>query len=292
MKNPRDVKIARGAEYFTTLVSVSLLLFIIGAMALLYVAADNETRTIKEKLELSMVMTDSTDNATAAKVLDVVKKEPYVNTARLITREEALENWTKTTGENLSEIFGTNPLSPEIAVTLKAAYSSKTQINNIASKLGKMSNVEGVAIPDSDMIEGMNANISRISLILGILALALVVISFVLINNTVHLSIYSRRFSIHTMQLVGATNNFIRRPLLIANAIVGLISGILSSGVLALVIYFCITDGVIEIGKTLLWEEAGMIFASITMAGILICLLSAWISATRYLRKEYSALFK
>jgi len=106
-------------------------------MVLLYVAADNETRTIKEKLELSMVMTDSTDNATAAKVLDVVKKEPYVNTARLITREEALDNWTKTTGENLSEIFGTNPLSPEIAVTLKAAYSSKAQINNIASKLGK-----------------------------------------------------------------------------------------------------------------------------------------------------------
>jgi cell division transport system permease protein len=292
MKNPKEVKLSRGAVHITTMVSVSLLLLIIGAVSLLGIAANHETRRLKENVELNIVMCDTVSDAQASALMEDVRRQPYINTISLIDKATALKNWTADTGEDLEALFGFNPLSPEIRFTLTADYASAKSVNAICATLGKLPGVESVAAPDAEMVDAMNKHISHIILAMGCVALMLVVISFVLINNTVHLSIYSKRFTIHTMQLVGATNGFVRRPLLKSNLVVGILAGVLASAILAGVMASTDSLFMANIARFIPWEEAGVVFAGIIAAGALICVAAAFISATRYLRKDYDELFR
>lgn len=292
MKNNKEVKIPYWAAHLTTIVSVTLVLLIIGVIALISAGAANESRRLKEQIEISVIMADSISDARAALTLDSIRTKPYVLSARLITKEEALRNWTADTGEDLQQLFGVNPLSPEICFSVKAEYADRAGMSRIESEMKRYSGVEGVGAPDSEMVESMNANIGRLTIVLGIIALVLVVISFVLINNTVHLAIYSRRFTIHTMQLVGATDGFIRRPLVVQNMLSGVLAGAIASGVLAAAIAGAAGAGAVDITKSVGWPEAILIFAALIVAGALICTIAAAISTSRYLRKDYDELFK
>lgn len=292
MKNNKEVKIPYWAAHLTTIVSVTLVLIIIGVIALASVSAANESRRLKEQIELNVIMADSVTNQKAAAVLEQIKKQPYVNSARLITKEEALKNWTADTGEDLQQLFGVNPLSPEISFTVKADYADQNNMNRISASIKAMPEVEGVGTPDSEMVESMNRNIENLTLILGGVALVLIVISFVLINNTVHLAIYSRRFTIHTMQLVGATNGFIRRPLILQNMLSGVIAGLVASGAIAACIAAAQEAGSVNLSALVSWEAAAVVFAGLIVTGALICMTAAWISASRYLHKDYDELFK
>lgn len=288
MKNPKEVKLSRGAVYLTTVVSVSLLLLIIGAVALLGIAADRETQRLKENVELSIVLKDSVGDSCAAVIMDSVARLPYINTTRLVTKEQALRNWNEDTGEDLQQLFGVNPLSPEIVFTLKAAFTGERQMAAVKEQLERSPEVEGVAAPDARFVDAMNRNITTALWILCALAAVLVAISFVLINNTVHLTIYSRRFTIHTMQLVGASDAFVRRPLLSGNFTVGVISGLIASGALA-----CAMAALpAQMAALVSWQAQCVVYASLVVAGGLICLIAAYLSSTRYLRKSYDELFK
>lgn len=292
MKENKEVKISFAASHLTTIVSVTLVLLIIGLIAFSGIGASSETRRLKEKLELNVVTVDSTTDVRAAELAERIKTNPWAGNVRVIGKSEALRIWVEQTGENLEELFGVNPLSPEISVTLKNEYASSAQISAIKNYLSRLPDVEGVAQPDAEMVESMNANIEKISWILGSVALALIIISFVLINNTVHLGIYSRRFTIHTMQLVGATDNFIRRPLISSNMFSGTISGLIASGILLGALAGADGTGIEDICSLISWEAAFIVCASLIAIGAVICAVAAWISSTRYLRKDYDRLFK
>lgn len=292
MKGNKDVKISYFAAHFTTIISVTLVLIIVGVIALLAVGAERESRSLKEKIELNVVMSDFVSDAQAAILYNRLAKMPYVKKAELITKKMALNNWTEETGENLEELFGVNPLSPEISFSLNADYTSPDAIRKITSDISKIQGVEGVAVPDTDMVEAMNRNIEGLTLVLGVIAIVLIAISFVLINNTVHLTIYSRRFTIHTMQLVGASNNFIRRPFILNNMLSGVLSSIVASGVLAGGLWYLQSSAIPEIHGFFDWTVASVIFVGLVMAGTLICGISAWIASSRYLRKKYDELFR
>lgn len=292
MKTNKEVKISYWASHLTTIVSVTLVLLIIGTMALIGIAAAGETRSLKEKIELSVVTADSVTDTQAGALLAEIKKRPYVNSARLITRKQALDNWTKQTGENLEEVFGVNPLSPEIAFTLKEEYTAPDRMNAISRSLSGLPGVEGVAVPDAEMVKSMNENIEKFSWILGGIAAVLLVISFVLINNTVHLTVYSRRFTIHTMQLVGATNWFITRPIIRSNMLSGIISGIAASGILAAALAGAGSTRLLDTGRLVPPLTEGILFAGLLLAGAVICSLAAWIAAAKYLRRDYDRLFR
>ena len=152
--------------------------------------------------------------------------------------------------------------------------------------------VEAVAAPDAEMVDTMNTNIEKAAYVLGGIALVLLVISFVLINNTVHLTIYSRRFTIHTMQLVGATNGFIRRPIVGNNLLSGVLAGLLASAVMAAAMLGAPRMGYGHLGTLVPWWQFGAIAAALVIAGALICSVAAIAATNRYLRKDYDELFK
>lgn len=292
MKGNKEVKIPYWAAHLTTIISVTLVLMIVGVIALISISAHTESRRLREQVELNAVMSDSSNNADAQKVLKFVASQPYALKAKLISKEAALKNWTAETGENLEELFGVNPLTPEVSFTVKSDYASEAGVTKICRQLAALPGVEGVAAPDTGMLTAMNHNIEQLSWILGGVALALVIISLVLINNTVHLSVYSRRFTIHTMQLVGATGGFIRRPFVLNNLLSGVIAGVLASGLLAASLAAASRAGIEDLADLIPWGLAIAVFACLIVVGALICALAAMVSTTRYLRKDYDDLFK
>lgn len=292
MKNQKEVKISYWAAHLTTVVSVTLVLLILGIIAIISVTAATETRRLRERIELSAVMADSVSDASAKQLASKLKAQPFAAKVGVVTKEQALKNWTAETGENLQELFGVNPLSPEITISLKADYTSPQRVSEVAKLLASEPGVETVAAPDTEMVAGMNRNIRTLSIILGVIALVMLVISFVLINNTVHLTVYSRRFTIHTMQLVGATNGFIRKPFVLNNLSAGVLSGLVATLLLAGAVMASPWLGLENMESMLPWPTFLIIAGGLVVIGSLICTLSASIATTRYLHKDYDELFK
>lgn len=292
MKNNKEVKISYWAAHLTTIVSVTLVLVIIGIIALITVGAASETRRLLERLEVSVVMADSVSDEQAAATARVFDAAPYAHSVRMISKKEALRNWKNDTGEDLESLFGVNPLSPEVTFSIKADYSSHTRLDSIEKAAMALPGVDSVALPDSTMVENMNRNIERFAIILGIIALVMVTISFVLINNTVHLAIYARRFTIHTMQLVGATNAFIRSPFVISNMLTGLIAGLIASGIMAVSLVLAPQAGFNDVADYISWGVYGIVSGGMIVIGVFLCGLAAWIATSRYLGKDYDELFR
>lgn len=292
MKQEKEARLSYWAHHLTTVVSVTLVLLLIGIIAVIWIGADAETRRLKERIELSVIMSDTVPPAVAARIADELRNQPYAQNIKVISKEEALEAWKKDTGEDLMELFGVNPLSEEVTFGVKAEYASVSRIKEIEKKLSVLPGVEAVSSPEGTMIDAMNENIEQITVILGIVAIVMLVISFVLINNTVHLTIYSRRFSIHTMKLVGATHGFIRRPIILNNMLAGLIAGVAAAGILAIVMAASRQSGLPDIADFVGWGTYGFVAGAIVAAGMLLCAFASWIAAGRYLRSDYNDLFK
>lgn len=292
MKPQKEVKISNWAAHTTTGVSVTLALLTLGLIAMIWIAATSESRRMMEKIEISVVMADSIGDDRAKAICEAIEKTKFANNVRLITRQEALDNWKDATGEDLEHVFGVNPLSPEVSFTVAAEYSTVKGIESVRRSVSAVAGVAEVGTPDSRLIETMNNNIRRLTLGFTILAAIMLVISFVLINNTVRLSIYSRRFTIHTMQLVGATDGFIRRPFITSNAMVGAISGLVAGCLLSGGLALGSRMGMPELASLVGWTWMGILDACLIAVGALICGLAALLATTRHLRQDYGELFK
>lgn len=292
MKPQKEVRISNCAAHMTTGVSVTLAILTLGIIALIWIAATTESRRVMEQLEISVIMADSISDNRALQVCEAIGKQPFSVNAEFISKKQALRNWQDATGEDLERTFGVNPLSPEVAFTVKNEYTSSDAIAKIKDAVAAIDGVVEVAVPDDEIIDAMNANIRRLTLGLTILAAVMLVISFVLINNTVRLSIYSRRFTIHTMQLVGATDGFIRRPFVMANALVGALSGLVASGLIAAVFAVIPRLGFVDLTRLVGWDMMALLSGALILTGTLICAPAAALATTRHLGQDYEELFK
>ncbi len=217
---------------FTSIISVALLLVILGVVAVFMIAGRNLSDSIKSNVGFAVVVEP---NAPDAQVLDLKRyfnDAQYVASAKYISADDALAAWQSDTGEDLMELLGANPLYGEFDVRLKPVYANPDSLAAITAEVAPMPGVLSVEV-QKEMIDNINSNIRKISLVLIIIAFALVFISFALINNTVQLSVYSKRFLIHTMKLVGATAGFIRRPFVISSVINGIIAAIVAEIILS-----------------------------------------------------------
>lgn len=292
MKPQKEVKITGWASHLTTGVSVTLALLTLGLIAVVWIAAASESRRLMEKIEISVVMADTVGDNRAMSICDNIKKLPFAFNVRYISRQKALENWKAATGEDLEHVFGVNPLSPEVAFTVSGDYSSVAAIDAVKNSVASIPGVAEVGIPDNALLETMNSNIRKLTLGFTVMAIVMLIISFVLISNTVRLSIYSKRFTIHTMQLVGATDGFIRRPFILANALVGGISGLVAAAVLSVLLALCPEMGFDELPDLVTWKWMFTIDAALVCVGALICALAAAVATTRHLSQDYEDLFR
>lgn len=292
MKNQKEFKISFWAAHATTIVSVTLVLLIVGIIAMITISADRETRRLREQIEITVIIADSISENAGQRLLSDIKRQPYCRDAVLVTAREALEQWKQDTGEDLEALFGVNPLTPEVTFHLKAEYTSAENIAKISQQLSAVKGIDEVVTPDSGMVSAMNSNISRLTTILAIIAAVMLVVSFVLINNTVHLTIYARRFTIHTMQLVGATNGFIRMPIILQNMLAGVVAALLADGMMAIALASAPRAGLDDIAGYLGWPTFGIIAGGIVLVGALLCAVAASISSASYLRKDYDKLFR
>ena len=213
--------------WISTVISISLVLLLVGIAALLLVNARSVSDYFKENMQVSVVFRQDVSEADALAWQSRLDGLPCIRSTEFISREQGLSEMQSMLGEDFLAVFETAPVPLSVDVTLRAEYVSPDSLDVVRTAIGDSPLVEEV-VWQTSLVEALNANLRKIALVLGVFILLLMVISFALIGNMVRLSIYARRFTIHTMQLVGATKGFIRAPFLVQSAFQGLFAALLA----------------------------------------------------------------
>ena len=274
---------------FNSIVSISLVLLLTGIMLVLGLVANRLSQHVKENITLSVIVDDEMHLPDVKMFQQRLEASPWVKSVEYVDKESALKDLTENLGENPEDFLGYNPLLASFDVFLKADYANTDSINVIEKALKLNKGVEDV-IYRKDLVHLVNENVRRISVILLVLAFFLTIISFSLIRNTVRLMIYSKRFLIRTMQLVGASNNFIRKPFLIENLWTGIIAAVVATTILTgLMIY---VDQRLNGSLQLLdFATVAVVFLSLLIFGLIIIISATWLAVTRYLKMNVSDLY-
>lgn len=275
----------------TATVSVALVLIILGLTALLALAARSVSRDIRQQVGFVVVMAEDATDAQVAALKNYWRKAPYVADVRFSSADQVMARWKELAGDDGSDeaLLGVNPFSPEFEVSVIQTYSNPDSLKAVTAPLENMAGVGEIQM-HSDLIRAVNNAMHSLTLVLLIVAGCLLVISFVLINNTVRLTIYARRFLIHTMKLVGATPGFIRRPFVVGNVLQGVVAATVAVVVLGgLLLYLATVDP--EVMRAIGFEGTAIVFAGLFVLGAAICGLSALLSANKYLKADYDEMF-
>ena len=290
MAKEKKSKISYFQSNFTSTVSVALVLLLVGIVAFLGILAKSFSDELKENVGFNVILRSDATMGQIGGMDKLWEQAPYVSRVKYISKEDALASWQKDTGENLLDLFGVNPLSAEYEVYVKPEYASLDSLAKIEKSLSSVGCIEEVAMHKGEVDEA-NRNISNIAIVLLGVAVLLMLISFALINNTVWLTVYSRRFIIHTMKLVGAKPGFIRRPFVVSNMLNGLIASVVAMALLVAV-YFSLAR--IDYSLTGGFEPVAVaaVFAGLAVIGVLICGIAAFFASNKYIRANYDDLFK
>ena len=270
-------------------ISTTLVLLLLGIMGLLFIGGQSASERIKESFKMTLVIDKEANEEAIAKLQKFVNDKEYVQESKYISKEQALIEETESLGYNPLELLGYNPYEAQIEVTLKNDYTNTDKMAEIEKDL-KKNKVTSEVIYHKDNIDKVNENINKIAMMLLTLLLLLTVISWSLIGNLVRLSIYSKRFILHTMKLVGATWGFIRKPFLLNNMCIGLVSGIIANTILGTGIYM-LQESSPEVASLLSMDKLAIVAAAVIMFGVTICTLCAYLSVNRFLRMRNNDLY-
>lgn len=276
----------------TATVSVALVLFILGIASFMGIAAHKVTKGIKENMGFVVLFNEEVTASDIDAVRSRLVKEPGVASTSYSSPEAVLDRWQKMVGEeeDITRLAGVNPFVGELEVRVRSAYASNDSIGLITAPLQLMPQVSEIKV-HTELVDRINSTLRSVSLSLIFVAVALLTVSFILIFNTVRLTVYARRFTIYTMKLVGATASFIRRPFLVDNIVNGLVAGIIASLALIGVVSYGRTFD-LSIAEVLTWDSVVAVLVGVVITGILICLIAAIFAANRYLRLSYDEMFK
>lgn len=273
----------------TTVMSVALVLLLLGIVAFLGLAAKQVTSNLKENIGFDVVVKENATEAEVNQLKQMWNNAAYMSSVKYVSREDALKEWERETGEDLMEVLGVNPLSAEFEVKVKSDYANVDSLNKIEYQLKQVPGIESVQM-HKDVVDTINNNIKNVALILIAVAVVLLIISVALINNTVRLTVYSRRFLIHTMKLVGAKPSFIRRPIVVSNAVNGIIASIIAMVLLSGVLYYLI-EFEAGWGSLISLVDVAVVYGMLLAVGAVICALAAMFAANRFIALDYDELF-
>ena len=289
-KKHRKTGSRHGLQAVTLCISTAMVLVLLGMVVFSVLSAQNLSAYVKENLTVTMVLSQDMSNPEAKALTNQLRKLPYINRVEYISKEQVLKEQTEAMGTDPSEFIGMNPFVGSMEVQLKAQYANTDSLKWIAKSLKKNQKVTDITY-SQDLMDSVNNNLQRINMVLLVLAVLLTSVSFSLINNTVRLGMYARRFTIHTMKLVGASWGFIRGPF-VRNAMgLGLLAAVVADGVLAGGVYalYMYEPDVLVV---LTWEVLAITGGSVLLFGILITLFCSWLSVNRFLRMKAGDLYK
>ena len=272
--------------YLSSVISISLVLLLVGVASMLLVNAKGVSDYFKENMQVSVMMKQNVTDEAALEYKETLDGERYIKSTVFISKEQGRKELAEQLGDDFLDVFETSPIPVSIDVTLEADYVSSDSLEVVRAEIAESPLVEEVVYQRS-LVDALNANLSRISLILSIFIALLLFISFVLINNTVRLSVYARRFTIHTMKLVGATRSFIRAPFLVQSVFQGLFAAFLAIIVL-LGLMFLMRSEFAQLFEIFRMELLLLVMGIVVAAGLAICMISTFFVVNKLisLRKD------
>ncbi len=290
VKNKSTARSHRGLQAITLCISTALVLILLGMVVFSVLTAHNLSVYVKENLTVTVMLNDDVTNPEAQRLCKAWSKRSYISGWTFISKEQALEEHKKEMGADPSEFVGVNPFLSSIELQLRSSYANSDSLKWIAKELKKDHKVNEISYPQ-DLMDSVNANLKKINLVLLILAILLTIVSFSLINNSIKLGVYARRFTIHTMKLVGASWNFIRAPFLRNALLIGILASliailVLGGGVYALYMY---EPNVLSV---ITWQVMLITGLSVLFFGLLITIVCCYLSVNRFLKMKACDLYK
>ena len=276
-------------QFITSSISTTLVLLLLGLVVFFVLGAHNLSIYVRENINFSVLISDDMKEADILKLQKKLDKEPFVKQTEYISKKQALKEQSEAMGTDPEEFLGYNPFTASIEIKLHSDYANSDSIAKIEKMIKKNTNIQDV-LYQRELIDLVNDNIRNISLVLLALAVVLALISFALINNTIRLAIYSKRFLIHTMKLVGASWGFIRRPFLRRNIWSGVLAGIMADAILMGTAYWLVSYEP-ELIRVITPEVMLLVSGSVLIFGVVITFLCAYLSINKYLRMKASTLY-
>lgn len=276
-------------QFVTALISTTLVLVLLGAIVLFVFTARNLSDYVRENINVSVLLNDDISQGEIESFQQSLQQQQYVKSLKYISKERALHDQCVDMGTDPSEFLGYNPFTASFEIKMKAEYANNESLSKISKQLKSTNKVMDV-IYQKELMDSVNRNIRKFSVILLIIAALFTYISFALINNTVRLTIFSRRFLINTMKLVGASWGFIRRPFLNQGFLLGVISAIVADIIIIGGVYWASTFEP-EINTVVDMQVMIIVGASVLVFGLLITFLCTFVSLSKYLKMNSNELY-
>ena len=288
-KKPKKFKKRFFNSWITSLISITLVLILLGLLSFMLINSKKLSDYVREKIGFTLVLSDDLRETEIIRLQKILSAGDFVKSVDYIDKESAANELTKELGEDFQGFLGYNPLFESLDIKLNAAYTHTDSLQVLEQKFLEYPQVTEVYY-QKNLVTLINENVRKISLALLILSGLLTFIFFGLINNTIRLLIYSQRFTINTMQMVGASKGFIRKPFLIKSLFLGAIGGILANTILIGTIYFYKQElyGLINFADL---KTIALIVAIVFILGFSISILSTWLALGKFLRMKFDELF-
>ena len=276
--------------YLTTTISVAMVLLLVGLECVLLLSANSLVHQVRENATVEILLKQNTDTAVSHRLMSMLNDSKYCRDCRYISAQEALNEHIRYLGEDPSKFLGYNPLSASCEMHLKSDYANADSIAVIEAQLLTLPYVDKV-VYQKDLITILNRNISELSMILLAVAVLLLIVSLALMGNTIRLQIYSKRFLINTMTLVGATSWMIKAPIVSRNVGIGFIAALLALlGIAGAVYYINVHMGVLLFALT--WENIAFVVGTVVLSGVLITLIASLFATGRYIRMKADTMYE
>lgn len=277
------------SSYFVSTISISLVLIVVGMLVFILLNARVVSDHVRRNIGFAVIVKDNTNEAEIKRVQKILDTRPFVYSSTYITKEQAAKSFKKEMGEDFEAILGGNPLLPSIEIRLNPAYANNDSLAVIEKGLARFDIIQEVYYQKS-MIESINENIHRITLLFLIVGAVLVLISFTLIRNTIYLSVYSQRLLIKTMQLVGATPFFICKPFVYGSMWRGFFGALIANLILLGAIFFA-QENIGKVINIMHMDVIVMMVGFVMLSGVLLSFFSAWFSVRMYLNKDLNEIY-
>ena len=290
MSNKKKVSTARFLNAkITSTISITLVLVLLGVTLLILFMGNSLSKQVKENVSFNVMLSAGVSDAEISNIRRRLDAQPFVRSSRFISKEEAKEQLIEELGEDPEELLGYNPALDCIEIFLHSEYANSDSIAMINKVIREESNVIDL-LYQQEAIDLINENLSKVMTLLLALSVVLLFISFTLIRNTIRLSVYSKRFIIHTMKLVGATDSFIRKPFVMSSIYTGIMAGIMADGIiLGLISYFNREYAALQ--PIITPTDLSIIFAVVILMGMLISSLASAFAVNRYVRMRSDQLY-